>query len=90
MASRFKYLRAVKNKNYVQQGEIYFTCQCYMRQPQKVRAKIDDLCERVGGEYAVALKEYLTTDADWRYICDRHFMSSATLDRIRVKFYEKW
>lgn len=90
MASRFKYLRAVRNKNYIQQGVIYFTLQDYARQSAKTKEKILALCDKAGGEYAAGLLEYLTTDADWRYICDKHFISSATLDRIRVKFYELW
>ena len=90
MAAKFKFLRAVQGKSYVQQGEIYFTCRNYRQQPQQVRARIDDLCRKAAGEYWKALREYLTTDADWRYICDKHYISSATLDRIRIRFYELW
>ena len=85
----FKRLRSV-NKSYEEQGLIYFTCINYKRQPARIREKIDRLCESAGGEYATALKEYMTTDADWIYICDRYHLSNSTLERIRRAFFESW
>ena len=90
MASHFRYLRAASNKSYIQQGEIYFACQNYKQQTEEMKKRIDETCERAGGEYAGALKEYLTTEADWRYICERYYLASATLARIRLRFYELW
>ena len=89
MAKRFKQLSSV-GRSYREQGQIYFTCQNYARLGARQREKIDRLCEQVGGEYAGALKEYLTTDADWQYICTRYYVSSGTLDRLRKRFYEAW
>lgn len=85
----FRYLRSVR-KTYNEQGMIYFACVNYARLTPGTRRKIDRLCERAGGEYAPALKEYLTTEADWRYICDKHHFSDKTLERVRRKFYEAW
>ena len=85
----FKYLRSVR-KSYDEQGYIYYTCKTYGRQPPWIKAKIDRLCESAGGEYAPALKEFLTTDADWIWVCRVHSISSATLERIRRRFYESW
>ena len=58
--------------------------------PAAVRRRIDELCERAGGEYAPALKAYMTTDADWLWICDQYHVSESTLARVRKKFYELW
>lgn len=87
--TNFKRLRSVA-KSYNEQGLIFFTCSNYRRQPEWMRKKIDGLCERVGGEYAPALKEFLTTDADWRYVCRKHHISDRTLERARKRFYEAW
>lgn len=86
---RFRHLKSV-SKSYEEQGAIYFACATYRDQPAAVRRKIDRLCERAGGEYAPALKEFLTTGADWAWICDRYYLSERTLDRARKKFYELW
>ena len=86
---RFKRLRSVR-RSYEEQGLIFFSCQTYRKQPEWQRRKIDSLCETAGGEYAAALKEYLTTDADWIYICGKHHISDRTLERIRKQFYEAW
>ena len=89
MAARFKYLRAVP-RSYAQQGEIYFTCINYKRQPEAVKAKIRRLCTQAGGEYAAALLEYLTTDSSWQGICDKYYISDRTLQRCRERFYNLW
>lgn len=86
---RFKVLRSVR-KSWEEQGYIFFCCRTYGRQPQKVRQKIDRLCASAGGEYATALKAYLTTDADWIWICRKYAISESTLDRIRRRFFESW
>ncbi len=86
---RFKRLKSVK-KSYIEQGVIYFTCAGYRKQPKAVQEKIDKLCSCVGGDYAPALKCYMTTDADWITVCRRFSISSATLERLRRSFFEAW
>lgn len=85
----FKRLHSVR-KSYNEQGLIYFTCQTYGKQPEWMRRKIDGLCVSAGGEYAPALQEYLMTDADWIFVCQKYHISDRTLDRIRKRFYESW
>lgn len=85
----FKRLRSVR-KSYNEQGLIYFTCINYRRAPEWQRRRIDLLCESVGGEYAPALREYLTTEADWIHVCQKYHISDRTLDRMRTRFYEAW
>ena len=85
----FRRLRSVR-KSYNEQGLIYFLCQNYRWQPQRVQQKIDRLCESAGGEYAPALKEFLTTGADWISVCAKHHISDRTLERARRSFYESW
>lgn len=89
MAKRFKRLGTVR-KSYEAQGLIYFACRDYKNQPAKIREKIDRLCSQAAGDYAPALFEFLTTDADWVYITQKYFISSATLDRARTEFYNAW
>lgn len=86
---QFKKLKSVP-KSYEEQGYIYFTCQGYRRAPPYMRQKIDRLCLAAGGEYAKALKEYMTTRADWITICRKYSVSQATLDRARRRFYALW
>jgi hypothetical protein len=89
---RLKTFRRLKNvrKSYAEQGAIFFACATCRQQPRAVQAKIDRLCQSVGGEYAPALKAFLTTDADWLWVCDHYHISGATLERLRRKFYEAW
>lgn len=86
---RFKRLKSVR-KSYEEQGRIYFTCATYGSQPESVRRRIDRLCESVGGEYAPALRCFLTTGADWITVCRIYNISSATLERLRRAFFEAW
>lgn len=90
MATRFKYMRAVRNKSYAQQGAIYFTCVNYRTQPERVQRRIETICRKAAGEYWEALLEYLTTDADWIWVCDHYHISRSTLDRVKIKFYALW
>ena len=87
--NRFKFLPSVK-KSYEQQGEIFFTCLNYARQPAEVRTILDRLCFEAAGEHAAALHAYLTTRASWEQVTMRYNLSSSTLDRIRRRFYELW
>lgn len=87
--NRFKFLPSV-HKSYEQQGEIFFACRNYLHQPDEVREKIDRLCREAGGEYAEALRAYLTTRASWERVTMEYHLSDATLHRIRRQFYELW
>lgn len=89
MAKRFKMLGTVR-KSYEEQGEIYFTCVNYKKQPARVRERIRQLCREAAGDYATALLEFLTTGADWIYITQKYYISSSTLDRARTEFYNRW
>jgi len=85
----FKRLKSVE-KSTEEQGYIYYCCRTYSRREKRVQQKIDRLCDLAAGEYAAALREFLLTDADWIYICQKHHISESTLDRIRRRFYELW
>ena len=85
----FRRLRSIR-KSYNEQGLIFFTCQTYRSQPERVRRRIDRLCESAGGEYAEALKEFLTTGADWISVCAKNHICDSTLERARRRFYESW
>ncbi len=86
---KFKPLPSV-NKSYEEQGEIFFLCRNYARQSKDIREKIDRLCQRAGGEYAGALKRYLTTGESWERVVVEEHISEGTLHRCRKKFYELW
>ena len=86
---RFKQLRSV-NKSYNEQALIYFTCITYDRQNATTRRKIERLCRKAAGEYAPALLEYLTTDAEWVGVCQKYHVGDRTLERVRRRFYELW
>lgn len=89
VATRFKYLPSV-HKSYAEQGKIFFDCQNYAGQPEEMREKIDRLILEAGGEHAGALRAYLCTRASWERVTMEHFVSGATLDRIRRRFFELW
>ena len=86
---RFKELPSV-DKSYEEQGEIFFLCRNYAKQSRAVRGKIDRLCREAGGEYAGALKRYLTTADSWERVVVEEHISEGTLHRCRKKFYESW
>lgn len=86
---RFKWLRSV-GKSYDEQALIYYTCATYSSQKETTQRRIARLCERAAGEYAPALMEFLTTKADFRYICAKYCIGDSTLERARRKFYEMW
>jgi len=92
LGKKFKHLRSVP-LSYEQQGAIWFTCQTYRRQPPEVQARIRAVCTRVGGGDGMKRKAILalmTTRISWRECCDRHFISDATLDRLRRAFFAEW
>lgn len=77
-------------KSYEEQGEIFFLCRNYSRQSKAIQGKIDRLCETAGGEYAGALKRYMTTADSWERVVMEEHISDATLTRCRKRFYDSW
>lgn len=86
---RFKWLRSV-HKTYDAQALIFYTCMNYDEQPEAIRRKIRKVAQRAAEEYADALLEFLTTQADFRYVCTKYSISDRTLERIRRRFYAMW
>lgn len=86
---RFKLLPSV-HRSYEEQGEIFFLCRNYAHQPRAVQRKIDRLCTEAAGEYAGALRRYLTTGDSWQAVVMEEHISEGTLQRCRKKFYESW
>ena len=78
------------NRSYNEQIDCYAACINYKKQPPMVKRKIDRLIDSVGGGNAPALREYMTTDADFRYVCSHFYISDSTLDRLRKRFYSQW
>lgn len=90
MASRFKFLPSV-GIPYAEQGRIFFSCQTYGNQPDPMRERIELVClAAAGGEqsYADALKTYMCTDRSYNAVCMDFCISTATLDRLRRRFYQ--
>ena len=87
----FRKLRGVRLP-YNVQGLIYFTCATYRQQDQKTKAKIREICDSVGGEYAGALFDVLTKAGQYsvEQIAMDYYISPETLYRLRRKFYETW
>ena len=89
---KFKYMPAVP-LSYEAQGLIYFTCRDYKQQPEAVRSRVRRVCaECADGDPAKerAIFTFVTTRISWRECCDRHYISDATLDRLRRRFYSLW
>ena len=86
---RFKWLRSVR-KSHDEQAMIFYTCATFELQSAATRRKIERLCVKAAAEYSDALLEFLTTKADFRYICTKYAIGDSTLDRVRKRFYELW
>lgn len=84
--SKFRFKRGIPVE-YDQQGYIYFTSRRYKSLPLAKRRKIDDLCLQAGGEYAEALKEFVTTGSGAGEICTKYFLSQSTLERMVKRYY---
>lgn len=69
------------------QGYIYYVSLLYRELPEKKKRKIDALCERAGGEYAAAVKDFVTTGEGKTKICMRYYISESTLERCVRKYY---
>lgn len=72
---------------YDTQGYIYFLSRRYRRLPLAKRRKIDELCSKAGGEYAPALKEFITTDRGATEVCGKYSISQSTLERMVKQYY---
>lgn len=82
----FRFKRSVP-VSYDRQGYIYFTSRLFRDLPRKRRQEILHLCRECGGEYAAALLEFVTTDANATEICMKHNMSRSTLERAVRRYY---
>lgn len=92
MAQKFKYMPSCK-MNYVQQGVVFFTCQNFRYLEKEKQDKIRAFCTEIGGGDGMkrqAILTYMTTHISWRACCDRFYISDATLDRLRRRFYALW
>lgn len=92
MAQRFKFMPSCP-MSYVQQGVVYFTCQSFSLQTPEVQTKIRAICTECGGGDGMkrkAILTYMTTKISWQECCDRYYISDATLDRLRRRFYMLW
>lgn len=83
---KFRFKRGIPI-SYDAQGYIYFLSRRYRRLPLAKRRKIDELCGQAGGEYASALKEFVTTDRGAEEICGKYFISQSTLERLVKRYY---
>ena len=89
---RQKKIRSLK-MSYERQQEIYVTCQRYVLQPQSVRERIENICDRAAGGDANkrhALFRVVTSEVPiWR-IANEHYMAKTVLYELRKRFYELW
>ena len=82
----FRYKKSIP-LSYERQGYIYFTSRKYKELTARQQARIDEVCRRAGGDYAEALKEFVTTDRGEVSICMRHYLSKTTLGRCVKRYY---
>ena len=85
----FRFMKRI-NKNYNEQGYIYFLSKKYNELPLMQQVDIDEHCENVGGAYAEALKKYVTTDISATAVCIKHCMSESTLSRLIKRYYDEF
>lgn len=83
---KFKYKKSIPVGHEAQQ-QIYTISRRYCRLPLRERKKIDGLCAGAGGEYAPALKEFVTTDTGATAVCGKYFISKSTLVRMVRRYY---
>ena len=69
------------------QGYIYFVSRMYQKLDSKGQRRVRDLCAQAGGEYHKALFEFVTTGAGTVAVCQKHYISQSTLERIVRKYY---
>lgn len=85
----FRYKAGV-NVSYIRQGYIYFTSLRYGELQEDKQRKIRQLCHECGGEHSKALFEAVTTETPVDLICDKHYISKTTYNKIIRKYYEKF
>lgn len=83
----FRYKKGIRVP-YNEQGRIYFHCLGYDRLTKREKETIQRKCRQVGGEYAEALLEFVTSEKGYTAICMKYHLSQATLYRLVKKFYE--
>lgn len=76
--------------SYDKQGLIFFTSRTYDEQNERVRRKIEQLCQAAAGEHWRALLCYVTTNAGTVVVCQRYHISEATLCRAVRRYYRLW
>lgn len=69
------------------QGYIYFTSRRYDTLPETEQRRILKLCMEAGDEHYQALYEFVTSDAGATAVCQKHYLSRSTLERIVRKYY---
>lgn len=85
----FKYKRSVGG-SYARQGYVYFTSLCFGELAEKKQERIRRICCEVGGEYADALFEFVTTDTTATAVCMKHCLSRSQLYRIVAEYYRNF
>ena len=88
----FRYKSAIP-LSYNRQGYVYFTSLLYRTFPERDQRKIDKLClEAAGGRdsYALALREFVTTNTRAEIIEGRYNISRSTLYRIVREYYVRF
>ncbi len=85
----FKKLRGVQLP-YVKQGYIYFLCQNYDAQTTETQVTIENLCNKIGGEYSRALYLVMTSRLSVQNIAIDNNVSERTLYELRRRFYMAW
>ena len=85
----FRKLRGVRLPE-EKQGLIRYTCLNYKSQPDRMRKKIERLCEECGGDYKRALMEVMTTRRSITAIALEHNVSERVTYERRKAFYEKF
>lgn len=86
----FSKLASVK-LNINKQGLIFYINRNYYRFSEKKRRILDCQYECIGGEYAAALKRYMTSSDTLTKICiDEHIASPSTIYPLVRRFYENF
>lgn len=86
MATAFRYKRGA-NVSYEDQGYIYFLSQRYRMLNAEKKNMIRQACRDAAGSAQKAVLEYVTTECDSRFICDKHALSESTLERMVRRYY---
>ncbi len=73
------------------QGLIFYLCRNYYRFSEKKRAVMDEAFAKAGGDYAAALKRFMTTSDTAVKICiDEHIGSVTTLYTVVRRLYDEF